>query len=241
MTLEQLQKASYFALQQRQKKDPEKFKKEVQQMASRLNKRYHNIKKKGKRELAQNAVRALDESGGSFKTTVKENGKRRKMTDSEILDEAIRERKFTRAKTGTVKGARAARKQQELIFGQSSEEYGKSQQKKYKEKHPEATSKELKKIYKDAKDEYSDLVGDAWDIYHEAQNKDANLQTSDWSKASDVPNLIDSVVHQQVESPYKDPKKMIQEYIDSVRNYMKEADDKKADSPWEVVESYAYS
>lgn len=238
MTIEEFRNLSEYKLKSMQEKDPEAFKKMVQTMGSRLNKRYHNIRS-NKAEYAQDAVRVMESSGGSFKTTVREDGKRRAMTDYELLKEAMREKRFANSKTGTVAGARSTRKLQAELFGQNAKEYATQQRQAYKEQHPRATTKELNKVYKDNYREYSDAVGEAWDLYHNAQKRDPNLKTNDWSEASDVPSVIDYVVQQHFENPGGiNAKDIIDNYIEEMRSRIP---DKKAPAPWEVNEIHAYS
>lgn len=187
--------------------DVDTLRKLVSDQGKKLNKRVSNIRYSSK--TSKIAVNEVMESGGKF--AVRGIKKGSKTEKSELIHEAKREQKFSKAKSGTVLGAIKQKQNIQKQTGKTASEYGKQKAKEYKKQETEKakaksktgklTKAQKKSITKKAKavevyekKKYDKAVGDAWDVFHRWREEHPNVAYAKESVKAGVDEYVNESV-----------------------------------------------
>lgn len=222
MKLSEFETLTYKELQAMDVNDLRKL---VSDQGKKLNKRISNIRYNSK--ASKIAANEVMESGGKF--SVRGIKKGTKTEKQQLIHEAKREQKFSKAKSGTVLGAIKQKQNIQKQTGKTAQEYGKQKAKEYKKAETEKakaksktgklTKAQKKSITKKAKaveisekKKYDKAVGDAWDVFHKWREEHPNVAYSKESVKAGVDEYVNESVNFELDPDDMDAS--LHDYLD---------------------------
>lgn len=200
-----------------QSMDVDSLRKLASEQGKKLNKRVSNIMYN--KDTSKIAVNDVMSSGGRFGVSkIPKGGDNEK---SALISEIKREQKFQKAKSGTVKGAKAQKESIQKTTGKTAKEYGKEKAKQYKKSETEKakqksktgklTKAQKKSIAKKAKAveayekrQYDKAVGEGWEVFHKWREEHPNLSYAKESVKASVDEYVTQKTENQNELGWSD-------------------------------------